>query len=286
VARLVAFYDGLRSPCTYDFVCFASLAKTAAHGSPVHFVFVPREDGTRSKPGKFDPDEAEYRFRHIVLEAAPFFGTFTICQTREEAKAYEGGDTFPVGYSVENPVFNYQMNGVIDLIDQGHKMAGPKPTAKAVAYVANYLAGIDPIVVTIRNSRHPVRNSTGEAWDEFAEKNDVVFVPDTDDAFGLYPHHRLFTQAAVNMDIRLALYSQAKLNCFTSNGCGVLCWFTDYPYLWFKAGGDGYMDKAEWDKLKVPYGTQPKFIGPNQRWVWEPDNLDVIEREVANILRV
>lgn len=278
---LIAFYDAVRSPTTYDFVCFAGMCK--ALSERVHFVFVPREDGTRSKPGKFHPDEAEYRFRHIVLEAAALFGTFTACETREQAKQFEGHWTFPVGYTVDKPVFNYQMNGIVDLIDQGHTMGQPKPSKRAVEYVSRWLGERDPVVVTLRSSRYEVRNSDLGAWFQFAERNEVVFVPDTDCAFGK-PHPSFFPQAAVNMDLRLALYSQAKLNCFTSNGCGALCWFTDYPYLFFKAGGDGYMDKAEWEGLKVPYGTQPPFVKPNQKWVWEPDSLEVIEREVGSYL--
>lgn len=281
--RVVAFYDALKCPVTYDFVVFASMAKTVANGRPLHFVFVPREDGTRSKPGKFSPEEADYRFKHIVLEAASLFGTYTICQTRSDARAYEGGETFPLGYRVDAPVFNYQMDGVVDL---GVTNAAPQPSRRAMQYVRDYLGDRNPIVVTLRNSRYQVRNSNFGAWDAFAWQNDVVFVPDTDDAF-IGNGNNWFSQASVNMDIRLALYHQAKLNCFTSNGCAGLLFFSDIPYLSFKAGGDGYMSKEEWDRLKIPYGTQPPFVKPNQKWVWEPDTIDVIRREVEqNLCRV
>lgn len=279
--RVVAFYDALKCPVTYDFVVFASMAKTVANGRPLHFVFVPREDGTRSKPGKFSPEEADFRFRHIVLEAVHLFdATFTVCASREEAKAYEGGEVFPVGYRVDAPVFNYQMDGVVDFVCE---LVGPKPSRKAMALVEGYLGGREPITVTLRTSRHPVRNSTLDAWFEFAKDHDVVFVPDTDTAFMKWPFD-VFTQASVNMDIRLALYHQSKLNCFTSNGCAGLLFFSHVPYLSFKAGGDGYMSKEEWDRLKIPYGTQPPFVKPNQKWVWEPDTIDVIRREVEQNL--
>lgn len=274
--RLTAFYDAVKCPVTYDFIVFASMAKTVANGRPLHIVFVPRDDGSRSKPGKFTEDEADFRFRHIVLEAVHLFGaTFTVCETRDDARAFEAGDIFPLGYTVDSPVFAYQMNDAIDL---GIPLIGPRPSAKALRF-AEQIITPETVTVTLRTSRHPVRNSSFDDWMKWAEGKPVLFIPDTDTAMLRWPEN-FCPQAAFNIDLRLALYWKAKMNCFTSNGCGVLLWFTDKPYRWFKAGGDGYMTKQEWDKLKVPYGTQPKFIRPNQKWVWEPDTLEVIEREI------
>ena len=250
------------------------MAKTYANGRPLHFVFIPGPDGSRSKPGKFHPDEADWRFRHIILEAVHLFGaTFEV---RDNRNVLINGDVFPVGYRPDAPVFNYQINGVVGM---NRPMLGPKPSKKAMHYVEEYLNGRDPISVTLRWSRYEKRNSTLDAWTEFAKGKDVVFVPDTDTAFMTWPFD-VFTQAAVNMDIRLALYASCRTNCFTSNGPSALCWFNDYPYLLFKAGGEPYITKEQWDELKVPYGTQPSFIRPNQKWVWEPDTIDVIRREV------
>jgi hypothetical protein len=279
-ARVVAVYDGIKCPLTYDFIVFASMAKTYANGKPLHFVFLPSPDGSRSKPGKFHPDEEDWRFRHIILEAVHLFDS--TMEVRDSRTGILEGNLFPVGYTPEKPVFNYQVNGVVDM---ARPMLGPKPSVKAVRYVQDYLQGRDPITVTLRQTRYPDRNSSLDAWFKFAKDKDVVLIPDTDAAFTKWPCD-VFTQAAVNMDIRLALYSQAKLNCFTSNGPSALCWFNDYPYLLFKAGGEPYITKEQWDDLKVPYGTQPSFIRPNQKWVWEADSIDVIRREVEDLHRL
>lgn len=274
--RVIAVYDGIKCPLTYDFIVFASMAKTYADGRPLHFVFIPSANGSRSKPGKFAPDEEQWRFRHIILEAVHLFdATFEV----RDDRVIPEGDVFPVGYSVNAPVFNYQINGVVDM---NRPMLGPRPSKKALKYVDEYLSGADPISVTIRNSRYPERNSNLDAWREFAKGQNVIFVPDTDDAFNWHGDD-CFVQAAVNMDLRLALYASCKLNLFTSNGPSALCWFNDYPYLLFRAGGEPYVPKEMWDKFKVPYGTQPSFIRQTQKWVWGPDNIDVIRREVANL---
>jgi hypothetical protein len=292
--RVIAVYDANKCPVTYDFVVFASMAKTYARGRPLHFVFVPRPDGTFAKPNKFNASvdlnraECEYRFRHIVLESVPLFGaTFTVCPDREFARTLIHGDVYPVGYTLDKPVFDYQNDGVVRTFQEFGPLVGPEPSERAIEYVSKYLDGKKRVVsLTLRQSRFPIRNSNIDAWSEYiAERTDChfVIVPDTDKAFKDF-RPGFMTQASVSVDIRLALYKLADLNCFTSNGCGALIWFSDKPYLFFKAGADGYMTKEQWDKLLIPYGTQPPFIRKNQKWVWEDDNLENIRKAVRAVL--
>ena len=278
---LVAVWDGIRCPLTYDFVVFAGVAKSVAGDRPLHFLFVPGPNGEISKPGKFPDDEQEYRFRHIVLEAAPLFGaSFTVCPDREFARPFLTGDVFPKGYTLDAPVFDYHTDLPVRLIKAGGKPTAPRPSAKALKYVKSYLGERKPLTVTLRHSRNPARNS-GDGWVQFADESglDVVFVPDTDQAFRNWPDF-VFPQAAANMDIRLALYHLSALNCFTSNGCCALLHFSDVPYLSFKAGGD--LTEKHWSELMIPYGTQPNFAASNQRWIWGPDTIENIRKEVAD----
>jgi hypothetical protein len=295
---LTAVYDGQKCPTTFDFCVFASAAKAVAGDRPLHFVFVPNEHGEFCKHGKFPDFEWEYRFRHIVLECAPLYGaTYTVCPDRKYAESIIGGgafpsgygDPFPAGYTVGKPVFDYQADMLVKLVRQGIKPVGPKPSAKAMKYVARWLDRFEkPVVcVTLRQSRNPVRNSTVASWIEYAQERDdldFVFIPDTDAAFNGWPGD-VFTMGAVNIDLRLAMYHSAKLNCLTSNGCASLLIGSDVPYMMFKAGGEGYMPEGEWERLLVTPGTQPEFNAPNQKWIWADDDLGTIRKEVGPFLQ-
>lgn len=281
---LIAVYDFEKCPATFDFCVFAASARSI--DPDVHFVFVPNHRGEYCRAGKFPEPEWEYRFRHIILECAALYGTYTVCPDRAFARRVIGGKVYPAGYSVDRPVFEYQADSLIRLVRSGRRPVGPKPSEKAAKYVKRWAERFDKplITVTLRTSRHGQRNSDIDAWAAWmASRKDLSFavLPDTDTAFGRWPEN-CFLMGSVNIDLRLAIYSVARQNCFTSNGCTALLIGTDSPFLMFKAGGAGKMPEGYWDKMLIPEGTQPDYCRKNQRFVWADDTVENIEREVGS----
>lgn len=280
---VVAFYDSEKCPLTYDFCHFAAMARGYAGKRPLHFVFVPKTDGTWSKPGKFDAGEEDFRQKHLVWPLVPLFdATYTVCLSRDHAKQYEAlGESYPEGYRVDAPVFAFKIEEAVK-----RPTTPPKPSVEALAYVQQWLSQFSkPVVcVTLRTSRYPTRNSTIPAWVEYACKRDDldwVFIPDTGTAglpgWGDFPF-KTYVPASFDQDLRLAMYHSVKFNCFTSNGCGALVWFGDKPYAFFKSACDGYKTKEQWAAEGIPFGTQPPWVRQNQRWVWEDDTIENIGR--------
>jgi hypothetical protein len=94
----------------------------------------------------------------------------------------------------------------------------------------------------------------------------------------------MFAEAAWNVGLRMALYEASYLCLGVNNGPMALCWLsTSIRYLTFKMLTPSVPQSSEsFLRLRgfAPDGSL-SFAGPFQRWVWEDDNLEVIEREFA-----
>jgi tetratricopeptide (TPR) repeat protein len=302
---LTAFYDFSICPVTYDFTVFAALAEMTRRRKgcvQTRFVIVPGDkDGFRNDDVTYSNDNKVWRLRNIVLPSCWLFdrsASVTVCASRDEAAAIESavtGPIFPLGYSTHVPVGNYLWSGVSAALACGETLPQARPSGEASAIVSTWLSeranGRRPISITLRESTHaPVRNSNRQAWLDFVQslnpsKYFAIAVPDTEKAFALSSDTGegpiSWVAPSLNLEIRLALFEQCWLNLMVTNGPGVLCWLSPTPrFLMFKM-------LADWDNASAAYhasvgldvGKQLPHATPFQRLVWEPDNLDVIERE-------
>ncbi len=292
---LTAVYDLSRCPASYDFITFAAVARTLAGNRPLRIVFVPGNEGDGFKPGKFKTDEAQFRFQNICVAGAFLFrASPVVCRSRAEAAPYLTGDIYPRGYRVDEPKTGYTHTDIMAAWESTGRMLGPEASKRARAYVSEYVRAFGkPVVsITLRNSRFPVRNSDVAAWMRAAEwllsvGAQPVFVPDTEDSFshpwggGVFP---AFMHAAANIDMRMALYESCATNCFTSNGPMILCWYSGAPHLSFNVRAEGYMTAEEWDRLRLPVGTQAPYRREGQKLIWGRDDLGTIKRELSECL--
>src|SRR5262245_6363042 len=153
-------------------------------------------------------------------------------------------------------------------------------------FVASCLHGIEPVTITLREAEHvPCRNSNVEAWTRFAHELEkvgerVIFVRDTAKAMEPLNGFATFPRASIEVDIRMALYEQAKLNCFVSNGPGGLGLFSNRPYLYIvnnKSWGNDYAanDPQWWYEANgIREGEQWPWALPLQRMVWTTDEFE------------
>jgi hypothetical protein len=116
-------------------------------------------------------------------------------------------------------------------------------------------------------------------------------VPDTAQVFGGIPGEfaglPIFTEAAVAVGLRMALYERAYLNLGVNNGPMGLCWLNQQTrYITFKilseAAAQTTADYMQF--LGFEIGRSLPFATPWQRWVWEEDTLEVIERAVGEMM--
>jgi len=144
------------------------------------------------------------------------------------------------------------------------------------------------VTITLRESEHwPHRNSSLFEWIKFASwlkhnhNERVVFVRDTVKAEWPLDPYETCPTASTNLDARMWLYENAKLNCFVSNGPMMLSLFAKHPMLAFVKVEDeqttNYMFNTPqfWaEKMGVPVGRQFPWSDNRQKIVWQKDTFD------------
>lgn len=309
---LYAFYDLKVAPATFDIISFLVLAEAERKKvgcTSLHVVVVPGPDkGFRANDLEayhkhagtdYDIYSMRWRLKNILLPCCwliPSCQQATVCASREEAQAFHASlvkHTFPTEYTVRFPKDKYLWKHIVATVNHRASLPSIKATPQARRFVSDWIqlkiGGRKVITITLREcSYQHDRNSKLEAWGAFARSLDTsiylpVVVRDTEAAFKPLPSEisglTIFTEASWNIELRAALYEMSYLNMSVDNGPFALCIFNRrVAYLLFKVitpyNGD------EWYRSQgVEYGSQLKFQTPFQRWIWEDDRLEVIQKE-------
>lgn len=145
------------------------------------------------------------------------------------------------------------------------------------------------ITITLREATHwPHRNSDVKAWTKFArylqrQGEHVVFVRDTAKADEPLDDFETCPAASKDIDARMCLYENAKLNCYVSNGPSVMAWFTDKPFLCFtppEAETSEYVPNRPsfWKAMMgVEQGSQYPWFNPSQQIIWKRETFAEIK---------
>ncbi len=257
--RRYSTYDLGVAPITYDVTYFLALAKNRGVRH-IDIVAGPHQ-GFRDDAWcqKADASEKQFRLWNIVLPACQLAG-MTVAMHRDRARA------------AATP---YKMRAVID-----EGIAGDifHASAHARRWVARWLEarGLSrPVVINLRESQWPARNSNMDAWRRFAAETNAVVIPDIDGevAFG-----HVFD--GLSMDRRLALYEAASVVMGANNGPLALCWLSrSIPYLTFKMVAEHPACTPEFfARQGLPVGAQWPWAGPHQRIIWADDDYATIAR--------
>jgi len=183
----------------------------------------------------------------------------------------------------------YMTGDIVVAARKGETVPRLAATRRCREIVASHLHGVEPVTITLREANYlPWRNSNLEAWTHFARDLEskgqpVVIVRDTAKAMEPIDGFATFPRAAFDVDIRLALYEQAKANLFISNGPGSLAWFSDRPYLYLvnlkpETQDDYEPNEAQWwyGATGISVGEQWPWATANQRLVWKTDTYENI----------
>ena len=313
---LYAFYDLGVAPITFDFLWFlvgAELERQRRGLQTIHAVIVPGPyQGLRKEPpdleSNLDPSARRTRIDTMLVPACAFLpslGGVTVANSRRQAEQLVQlacGAVFPARYEPAFPRYPGPQEPLRAARENGASIGMLRATAADLRAVDEWLAarGCEAPVVTItlRNYGYvPERNSNLAAWREFARRLDpgrfsVVFVPDTAQCLaggvtGLqgFP---VFVEAAMVLGLRMALYERAYLNLGVNNGPMGLCWLNDRTrYITFKMLSEAapHSTPEYMEFLGFKIGESLPFATPWQQWVWQNDELDVIESAFAAMLR-
>ncbi|HTW52989.1 MAG TPA: hypothetical protein VME45_13950 [Stellaceae bacterium] len=311
---LYAFYDLGVAPVSYDFLWFlvaAEVARLRSGFASIHVVIVPGPHGglRRERADLEQTINAEARRARIdsmLLPACsllPSVSGTTLASGREEAAslvAMADEAVFPARYEPTLPSYPGPKDSLEAAREQQAEIGLLRATASNLQAVRTWLTAHrctgQVVAITLRGYGYtPERNSNIQAWAAFARGLDArfspVIVPDTAQVFAGIPDEftglPIFPEAAVAVGLRMALYEHAFLNLGVNNGPMGLCWLNRRTrYLTFKMLSDAAQQtRADYmEFLGFELGKSLPFATPRQRWIWEDDTLEVIEREFAKMV--
>lgn len=263
-----ACYNVASMPISFDFVPWLMVQEMRRirekAPSPLKVGFWFGQDGESGL-------ETNYRsqmFEHVVTPLLGLIGAI------EDKKACAGVYDQAEGFSALRELVHASRAGEI------------APKFKPSQWAANKVAGAfgrDPVIsITLREADHwRHRNSNKPAWAGFArdlqrQGKRVVFVRDTARANEEFDDFEICPLAAVNLDIRMALYEHAQANLFVSNGCASLAFHGTKPCLMFTPlddDGNFLAGTQRWwrDAADMTPGEQYPWTQSDQRIVWGLD---------------
>lgn len=307
---LYAFYDLQVAPATFDIVKFLVLAEKKrlelGCGS-LCVVIVPSGlgGGFRKRDleiyqsyGDYDIGYMEWRLRNILVPCCwlmPSCKSVMLCGDRNEAqRLMQGlvGYLYPEEYTVLRPVGRFLDYYI-------HHAKGELPslgaTAQARVYVSKWLKeralGRKVITINLRETVYESdRDSNLEAWKRFHLSLDKgkylpLMIRDIEKAYEL-TELATFPEIPWNVELRLALYELSYLNMFVTGGhAGLALFDRKVNLLVFKIITNTCGSTKEKFLRRQGYemGGQWKHATPLQRWVWEEDTFEVIQREFRDM---
>lgn len=289
-----------------NFLVLADIAREELDLDAIHVVFVPgTSDGFRDSDIEYDAVNKAWRLRQICIAATcllPSCSGHTLCDSRGHAAdlAARAGHVFPFGYGLDKPMGCHDYSRIVEAAAAGHRIDRLRATAQARGYVRDWLrqvAGERRVVtITLRESSYDLhRSSTNANWAALAREmqadgfcpvvvrdTERVFTPDADfDGLPAFPH------AAVNLELRAALYAEAYLNTGINQGPFTLWHFLEsVPYLCVYIVDRMYDDWHAYhiDGSGFTVGADMPFARGCQVTYWGDDHLDDLRREFAAIV--
>ena len=301
---LFAVYDLEHYPISYDIIWFlvwVDLKRRREGLKHLQCVFVPCRDKTTEQlregyDAVVDSQSRAWRFNNICVEATALVPGCGCVVSNTRAMADDMAVIARMFATSANPdslptIYRETIDG---LTAEGSNWNGLSASIQGRRYTAQWLeahiGNRKPVIITLRQyGFDAIRNSALEEWAAFAKNLDLatygpVIIPDTDNAMAPvpeladFPH---FSEAAWNLGLRMAVNELAYLNMFVNSGPGSLCFLNrKCRYLFFKVTTPTILatDK-QLRRLGFEPGQSPKFATPFQKWVWEPDNRDILRRE-------
>ncbi|GGF52317.1 hypothetical protein [Alteromonas lipolytica] len=253
---LTVIYDMRIAPPTYDFVVFLIKSQLVAQErglKGLRVIIAPGDkQGFRDNIDFFSQGEMAFRVSHLLLPLIKLVdpgADIFLCSNREDARDiyFSACHRFPDSHNFVKPIARHFYSEFFEAIDKGieHRLIRASETCRErIAEWMRYsnIAPQRAITLTLRESTaHNDRNSELAIWHQVATALTqagyrVIVVRDT--AKALFPlgwqSIDEFPVAALDVEMRTALYEQSWLNLGVCNGPAVLCFLmAQCRYLFF-----------------------------------------------------
>jgi len=307
-----ATYDTNRYPISYDIAFFVEAAEilrrhVGAQGTIVNILYpnnIAQLAGVSAESDlAVDRHGREFRLTHVCGQIARMFPGVTVNEVKSPGALISPESDgarlihFPGPELPHHTEYYRIVNANPALVE------GLRASRQAVSYIANWLATFKLpskrlVCITVRDYAFDVqRNSKLEEWVKFIESlnedlYEVVIVPDADQLAtyhaSLLANYRAFWPACFDVDLRYALYESAYLNLFVNNGPATASSLNrNVRHLMFKLLVPGVPHCTEefvtWSGF--PANGSPVYATKFQKWVWEDDDFEVIQREFNSMVR-
>lgn len=264
---LEVLYDLDKAPGSFDFMGAMLNVENYKHEHGYSRVHVHFKPGSNKGFRPNEPIDIGHEHKSLMLNnvVRPLLQMFSMREVETVSKPMQ---------------FQYLPRMSVDYFNETGHLPRYEASREATEWAKKY-QGFH--VITLREAHYwPQRNSNLEAWTRFAGTLDrpVVFVRDTAKAEEPIPGFEICPEASRDLHKRLALYRQAEMNFFVTNGpAGLAHYSTDIPYLNFFKEAPGYpcYDKA-WMKEHIGFDEQMPWAAPNQRMIYADDTFENISK--------
>lgn len=272
---LTAVYDLGLSPPTYDFISFlveAERYRIAHKFDRMDVCFQPGPwHGFRHDDLPPDAQTRRAMLWRVCVAAARLLPSVRNVNVWRERMPCPAKDVFPEGYAENQPKSRY----AIAYLRGAAKMLSP--SEYACRWAVKRTAGMRYATITMRKSSYwPERNSRESEWQKVAtwlqsQGIMAVYIEDADE--GANP-------AALDLDLRAALYTGAEINLGVSNGPMVLLPYLGARYLIFAVCNEAVHSASEAFLNAHGYYRGGDGMGGNGRMIWKPDTSENIIAEL------
>ncbi|MBI5921861.1 MAG: tetratricopeptide repeat protein [Betaproteobacteria bacterium] len=284
---LPVYYDLSQAPTTFDAAVILAIAcgyaQVKNYDAMDVTVLATKYRLSSERDLKMDSSTRDWRTLNIVFRLATL-----IPRVRNITLHRHGKLVLPKMFYPENPVpgedrvFIDQYPLLARTFLDGADVQVYRPSKRALQWARCQFTKPDrSIVLSIRNvDLHDRRNANIQDWlllyQHLMNKGfDVVVIPDQNDALGdgagIDLGWKLAIPAAVDLDLRLALYNSCRMNFSWSGGQSLLLWLSPAPFRIF-----GLLNRhslltnaSALNRVGPAVGSQPPFFQPNQQILWE-----------------
>lgn len=283
---LPVFYDVARAPLTFDAAVYLATAcgTAQAAGFPtVDLTIVANSFRNLSIREKaYDLATRQWRLLNIVHRLATLLpavrsvilhraGTLSLPEVR-----------FPPYYDPRKPdKLPYSSLNLIHVFKNGGNVQPFRPSAYAAAWAeTQFRARERAIVLSVRRSDfNHQRDASLDDWYELhrflvAAGYEVLVIPDQADALQGGPIYgydwRVCTPAALDLDLRLALYKHCHANLAWTGGHTSLMWLSRSRFRIFGCyHSENFLSNTDYFKEHgLEVGVQPPWFEPGQEYDW------------------
>ena len=257
-----------KAPACFDFFAWLIMAEMTRlrekAPAPLRVGFYWGKDCTMERT--LQTQGRRQMYRNVIKPALAFVGAIEDPTCVEEGRIME----------------RYTFTDICQACRLGEDVPLLTPSPEAVNGLAKITSKGPYITVTLREAAYSAhRNSDLDEWLKFAEYltaqgERVIFVRDTRHAMDKITGYETCPAASIDIDVRLALYENARCNLFVSNGPWSLALFGTRPWLFFNQidAMDPYPPNTNqwWVQYHgIGEGEQFPWSRPDQRIIWKRD---------------